>query len=144
MIVVADASVLVAELMRVRGRALMDHPELDVLVAEEQWSETQYELDRRLRRIIERAHITVEQTALIRREVDALIPDEAIKVVPRHVYEHVEAIARRRIPRDPNDWPTVALALTLDAAILTHDNDFLGCGCATWTVETLRGELSQG
>ena len=80
---------------------------------------------------------------MIRREVDALIPDEAIEVVPRHVYEHVEAIARRRIPRDPDDWPTVALALTLDAAILTHDNDFLGCGCATWTVETLRGELSQ-
>jgi hypothetical protein len=31
----------------------------------------------------------------------------------------------------------------LNAAILTHDHDFLGCGCVTWTVETLRGELSQ-
>ena len=54
MIVVADASVLVAELMRARGRALMYHPQLDVLVTEEQWSETQHELDRRQRRVIDR------------------------------------------------------------------------------------------
>jgi PIN domain len=29
----------------------------------------------------------------------------------------------------------------LHAAILTGDHDFLGCGCPTWTVETLRREL---
>ena len=52
-----------------------------------------------------------------------------------------EKAARRRVPRDPNDWPVVALALLLDAAILTGDNDFLGCGCPTWTVETLRDQL---
>jgi hypothetical protein len=33
------------------------------------------------------------------------------------------------------------VALALDAAILTGDNDFLGCGCPTWTVETLLAEL---
>jgi predicted nucleic acid-binding protein len=55
----------------------------------------------------------------------------------------LEAIARRRIPRDPNDWPTVALAIALNAGILTNDCDFLGCGCPTWTVETLRAELAE-
>jgi hypothetical protein len=30
--------------------------------------------------------------------------------------------------------------IVLDAAILTGDHDFLGCGCATWTVETLLAE----
>jgi hypothetical protein len=35
----------------------------------------------------------------------------------------------------------VALAIVLDAAILTGDNDFLGRGCPTWTVETLSREL---
>lgn len=45
-------------------------------------------------------------------------------------------------PRDPNDWATVALALTLASGILTGDSDFLGCGCPTWTVETLLQELS--
>jgi hypothetical protein len=43
-IVVADASVLVAELLRRRGRELLAHPELRCVVAEEQWAETAYEL----------------------------------------------------------------------------------------------------
>ncbi len=55
----------------------------------------------------------------------------------------MEAIARRRVPRDPNDWPPVALALGLGAGILTGDRDFLGCGCPTWTVDTLRVELEE-
>jgi hypothetical protein len=42
------------------------------------------------------------------------------------------------------DWPTVAASIALDAAILTADNDFLGCGRATWTVETLIAELASG
>src|SRR5699024_10040372 len=59
----------------------------------------------------------------------------------RQFYAHNELIARRRVPRDPHDWPPVALAMTLQAGILTGDHDFLGCGCPTWTVETLREEL---
>jgi predicted nucleic acid-binding protein len=43
--------------------------------------------------------------------------------------------------RDTDDWQPVALALALDAGILTGDQDFRGCGCPTWTVETLRDEL---
>ena len=58
------------------------------------------------------------------------------------MYAHLEPVARRRIPRDPNDWPTVALAIALDAGIFTNDYDFFGCGCPTWTMETLRGELA--
>ena len=48
MIVVADASVLVAELLRRRGRDLLSHPDLQVVVAEDQWNETLHELDKRL------------------------------------------------------------------------------------------------
>lgn len=55
----------------------------------------------------------------------------------------MEAIARSRVPRDPNDRPAVALALTLDVGILTGDKDCLGRGCPTWTVETLVGELGR-
>ena len=53
----------------------------------------------------------------------------------------VDAIAHKRIPRDPDDWPTVALALVLEAGIWTHDADFLGCGVPTWTVETLTAHV---
>lgn len=48
MIVVADASVLVGELLRKRGRELFLHPALHVVVAEDQWGETKHELSRRL------------------------------------------------------------------------------------------------
>jgi hypothetical protein len=41
-IVAADASVLVAELLRARGRALILDPRLQFVVSEEQWSETEH------------------------------------------------------------------------------------------------------
>lgn len=51
--------------------------------------------------------------------------------------------ALSRLPRDARDWPVVALALSLDAEILTEDEDFFGCGVATWTVETLIAHLER-
>jgi predicted nucleic acid-binding protein len=143
MLVVADASVLVAELLRERGRALIGDPRLRVVVAEEQWSETQAELSRRLGLIIERGRLTATQASSIQQAVQTLVENQVVEVIPRVVYEHMESTARRRVPRDPNDWPPVALALTLGAGILTGDNDFLGCGCPTWSFETLRDELAQ-
>lgn len=59
MIVVADASVLVAELLRRRGRELLAHPALRVVVAQEQWDETGHELERRL--------AAAQQSAVVRR-----------------------------------------------------------------------------
>lgn len=144
MLVVADASVLVAELLRERGRALIADANLRVVVAEDQWSESQYELGRRTALFIEKGRLTADQELVIRQDIQKLFDDHAIDVIPRGVYEPMETAARRRVPRDPNDWPTVALALTLDAGILTSDNDFLGCGCPTRTVDTLREELAHG
>ena len=46
--------------------------------------------------------------------------------------------ARRRIPSDPRDAPTVAVGLTLDCGIWTGDRDFFGCGLPVWTTETLQ------
>lgn len=67
-----------------------------------------------------------------------------IEVIPRRDYDALEVVARRRVPRDLSDWPVVALAIALNAGILTEDHDFLGCECVTWTVETLRSELEAG
>jgi len=141
MTIIADASVLVAELLRVRGRKLMIDPRLRVVVTEEQWSETRHELNRRLRHFTGLGHLTTDQIEEIRHDIQVVV-DNAIEVVPGHSYEHMETVARRRVPRDANDWPTVALAIALGAGILTEDHDFLGCGCATWTFETLRDELA--
>jgi predicted nucleic acid-binding protein len=141
MIVVADASVLVGELLRKRGRELLLRPELQVLVAEDHWSETQHELSRRLGIMESTGRLSPANRRALEEAVQSLIEAKAIDVVSRSMYAPFEATARRRVPRDPQDWPTVALALLLDAAILTGDNDFLGCGCPTWTIETLLREL---
>lgn len=143
MIVVADASVLVAELLRRRGRELLAHPELRCVVAEDQWAETTHELEKRLAAIVAQGRLTAEQADGLRSTVQSLIDDRVIEIIPRLVYAHLEPTGRRRVPRDPNDWAPVALALVLDAGILTGDNDFLGCGCPTWTVDTLRRELEE-
>jgi predicted nucleic acid-binding protein len=139
-IIVADASVLVGELLRKRGRELLLRPDLRVLVAEHHWEETEHELSRRLG-ILESKGLTTEQRLSLEQAVSSLIETRAIEVVPRETYESLEDAAVGRVPRDRRDWPTVALAMVLDTGILTGDNDFLGCGCPTWTVETLRGEL---
>lgn len=143
MIVVADASVLVGELLRERGRALILHTDLHVAVAEHQWSESDHELRRRLDILSSKGRISEQRRSELEEFISALLDAGAIEVVAHDAYAHLEAVARRRVPRDPNDWPTVALALVLDAAILTGDHDFLGCGCPTWTVETLLAELAE-
>jgi predicted nucleic acid-binding protein len=48
--------------------------------------------------------------------------------------------ALRRI-RDPADWPALALALQLECAIWTEDQDFFGTGLATWTTATVQRYL---
>jgi hypothetical protein len=63
--------------------------------------------------------------------------------VPQNEYGYLGIEAKERIPRDPDDWHTVALALHLDAAIWTQDNDFLGCGCPCWTTDTLISHLKR-
>jgi hypothetical protein len=99
-IVVADASALVAELLRTRGRALLAHPDLRVVVAEEQWDETQYELQRRLGAIVEQGRLTDDHAKCLHDDVLALIDERVIEIIPRHLYEHMEAVARTRPSAD--------------------------------------------
>lgn len=49
-----------------------------------------------------------------------------------------EALARIR---DKDDWPAPALALQLECAIWTEDQDFFGIGIATWTTNTVERYL---
>ncbi len=138
--VVADASVLVGELLRRRGQALFRNPELSVLVAQDQWEEAEHELDGRLD-VLESKGLGTDRRERLEHDVRLLIDQGAIAIVPREHYESLRVTAARRVPRDERDWPTVAAALAHEAAILTTDHDFLGCGVATWTVETLLAEL---
>src|SRR5450432_259044 len=68
-----------------------------------------------------------------------------VESVDQSLHEDFEAVARERItPRDPDDWPVVAVTWLLDFPIRTEDQDFFGSGVATWTTDRvelyLRGE----
>jgi predicted nucleic acid-binding protein len=66
-----------------------------------------------------------------------------VRVVEAGFYADFEEQAKHRIGRrDVDDWPVVALALCLGAAVWTEDTDFFGCGLATWTTQTVELYLS--
>ncbi|NEQ36764.1 MAG: nucleotide-binding protein, PIN domain-containing protein [Okeania sp. SIO3I5] len=133
---VVDTNVLVAELLRKRGRALINSQSLELFLAEKMKNEAQYELQKRVSIRVNKGNLTPEQ-GQFQLEVALGLINNRITTVPLSYYQSFEAEARKRIPRDPNDWETVALALTLSAAIWTEDYDFFGCGCPTWTTQTL-------
>ena len=68
----------------------------------------------------------------------------ALTVMTETEYGHHDVEAGDRVPRDPNDWPTVALAMTSGIGIWTSDRDFFGCGVPVWTTETLLTHLAAG
>lgn len=137
---VVDANILVAELIRVRGRKLIVRPELELCMAEKAWNETTYELNKRIETMIQKAVFSQKVGQDLLRNAIALA-EAKVSVIPHEFYAPYETVARNRIPRDPNDWFTVALALAVDGDIWTLDNDFLGCGIATWTTDTLLTHL---
>lgn len=135
---VVDASTLVAELLRERGRALFQREELEFLVSEHVWEETERHLRKRAVEVRQKIGMKVDELL----EAAFEVVRQRIQFIPLAVYAQHEAVARSRI-RDERDWPTVALALATDAAILTSDKDFLGSGIATWTYDTLAAELAR-
>jgi predicted nucleic acid-binding protein len=56
-----------------------------------------------------------------------------VQSVAAAVFAGFEAEARQRIQeRDIDDWPLIALSMTLYWPIWTEDKDFFGIGIATW------------
>lgn len=137
---VVDANILIAELLRRRGRELLRNPQLELYFAEKTREETEYELRKRVNIIVSQERLS-ESAGRAQIETGIDIINTQITLMPISFYAPLEAEARKRIPRDPNDWEIVALALALPGAIWTEDYDFLGCGCPTWTTETLMLQL---
>lgn len=138
---VIDANILVAELIRQRGRELILHPAWELYIPEKQWEESCYELDKRIKIMIKK-EIFSPQTGQNLLQDSLKFAQTKIALIPFQFYSAYETIAVLRIPRDPNDWQTVALALFLNAGIWTNDKDFFGCGIATWTTDTLIAYLA--
>lgn len=142
MLLVVDASALVAELLRVRGRNRVSDPALQLLIAEDTWDEVVHELGKRVEQIGRRLRLPASEAEDLLRDALSTLED-SVSVEPQFVVEASEDDARWRIERDPNDWPTVALALAVNGGIWTEDSDFLGCGLPTWTIRTVEHYLER-
>jgi|SRR5690348_1302815 predicted nucleic acid-binding protein len=61
-----------------------------------------------------------------------------VQTIEVETYGPFETLARQRIDRrDEDDWPVLAPAMALRCPIWTEDNDFFGCGVATWTTDRI-------
>ncbi len=86
MIVVADASVLVGELLRKRGRDLFRRPDLNAVVAEQQWGESEHEAERRVGIMVDQGRITNSQGDVLQGEIRQLVADRVIEIIEEAVY----------------------------------------------------------
>jgi predicted nucleic acid-binding protein len=137
---VVDANVLVGELLRERGQDLLEHIDLHLMIAPRAANEAHYELQRRVDAMVRQGRIGEDRGALLIQAANGII-QRRLLVIPASIYESVEVQARLRIRRDPDDWPTVAVALAIGAGIWTNDQDFCGCGLPVWSTETLLAVL---
>ena len=133
---VTDASALIGELLRERGRRLLRDRRNSFYIAAHTLSEVRHELPRRVSERARHGHYPYG-TAADALSVALHVLGDYAAVMPVTLYADFEIVAWRRVPPDPRDWPTVALVLALEAGIWTADADFLGCGVPTWTTETL-------
>lgn len=133
---------LVGELARPSARRRLADERLELFLAEHTWREVHVEVPRRAAAIGRKRRLDeAEVEDLVRLCLGAI--DANVTIVDAAVYVAAEAEARARSIRDPDDWPLVATALVLDAAIWTHDKDLLGTGLPTWTTATLHAWLDR-
>jgi predicted nucleic acid-binding protein len=64
-----------------------------------------------------------------------------VQMVEDSVLESARKEVLARI-READDWAALALALHLECAIWTEDQDFFGTGIATWTSNTVERYLN--
>ena len=83
-----------------------------------------------------------------RRGLDAALLLAALSVMPiewqpQPTYEHLREEAERRMAgRDPEDWPTVALALARSLPIWSQDKDLEAAGVTVYTTGNLLDAMS--
>src|SRR3954447_3127607 len=139
---VVDTSVLVGELLRLSGPARLGDERVELFISEQMWAETQVELPRRITAFSRRRHLGTD----LARQLIALCLEAVeahIVILDEAIYSAIEDEALARCQRDPTDWPVVACALALSAAVWTNDNDYLGTGVPTWTTQTLQTWLDR-
>jgi predicted nucleic acid-binding protein len=140
-----DANILVSEVDSETGasQSLLLHPTFGTLyIAEYTWSEAMYVLNRRVEGWVRGGRLP-EAFAPALLDTTIFVFTSLCSIIAEPIYAHYEQKARRRIPGDPDDWHTVALAMTTKTAIWTLDQKhFFGCGMTVWNMKVLRSVLA--
>ncbi len=137
-----DANIPVGLLLRPAGRLLLRDARLELYAADVAWSEAEHNLERRIAGMLRHGRLVPALAQALLTEA-LLVGQEQVQLVPVAHYRAEETAARRRMPHDHTDWPTIAVALGLGAGIWTEDRHFHGCGIACWTTETLTREVAE-
>jgi predicted nucleic acid-binding protein len=133
---VVDASALVGEVLRARGKWLLEHAGLDLVMATAAAQEALHEIPRRILAASAQRDLTRDETAALLRAAVRLVRLSVSVAAPRRYAERLSEAAAR-LPRDAADAPTLALALAHGCGIWTADRDFFGCGMPVWSTDTL-------
>jgi predicted nucleic acid-binding protein len=141
-----DANVLVSEVDSETGasQSLLLHPTLGTLyIAEYTWNEAMYVLNRKVEGWVRDGRLP-ETIAPELLDTTIFVFTSLCSIIAEPIYAHYEQEARRRIPGDPDDWHTVALAMATKTAIWTLDQKhFFGCGMTIWNTRVLRAVLTE-
>lgn len=144
LVLAVDANVLIGELLSDRGLAFVQHPGLYFMAAEYTLAEVREKVPLRIEKLVAVGMVKPEE-ASGRLAATLSVVERRVRPVPLDVYQAYEAEARDRIPHDPDDWHTVALALTFDIAVCTNDKrHFFGCGVAVWSTDIPRRHIAAG
>lgn len=140
-----DANVLVSELAGPEHplhSVLIDKRIGRLLIPEKTWGEAQHELPKRFDSMVRNRRYVQEQADHIYFMAMTTIAFR-ISVIGEPLYAAFETEARLRMPVDPDDWHTIALALASGTGIWTRDKKhFFGCGLPVWSTPVLRAVLA--
>ena len=138
-----DANTLVRCAGNAIGLAFIGNPTLDLSIAAYTLGEAEEHFTRRLRARSIRTGMSSAREVVVLTGALAVMR-RVTKAQPLTAYADFEDEARERLPDDPDDWHTVALALAEGRDILTDDRHFFGYGVAVWTFRTLSIRITAG
>jgi predicted nucleic acid-binding protein len=131
-VIVADANVVLSALIGGRARLVIASPHEPQCIATEAVA---HEITRHVPRLAAKRDL---DSALLLATLQVM----PIEWKPASTYNNQRQEAEKRIAeRDPDDWPTVALALELDLPVWSQDKDLTIAGIEVFTTGELLDAL---
>lgn len=135
--IVLDANILIRGILGERVRQLLETYSVQVqfFTADVCYQDVR----RHLPAILEKRGLPPEPFVAA---IDTLV--NVVTPLAEEIYATYKTEAIQRIhERDIQDWPLIALSLTLNCPLWTEDNDFFGTGVATWRTRNVEMYLKQ-